>query len=128
MLGSRTGSNTSAEAVSLCMQGINIAPQGVSIAPTGLNVAPQGASIGPTLIAIGPYDTTVAPQVRAHLHNSLSAHARPCQCMLWSYPLQPLLTCAVHFLKVLALVVTTLQAMCAAPAAVYCALQHVQWS
>ena len=88
MLGSETGSNTSAEAVSLCMQGINIAPQGVSIAPTGLNVAPQGASIGPTLIAIGPYDTTVAPQVRAHLCNFLSAHARPCQCMLWSYLLQ----------------------------------------
>ena len=72
------------------MQGINIAPQGVSIAPTGLNVAPQGASIGPTLIAIGPYDTTVAPQVRALLHISLTAHARLCQCILCSCSLQHL--------------------------------------
>ena len=36
------------------------------------------------------------------------------------------LTRAVYLLKVLALVMTTLQAMCVAPAAVCCALQHMQ--
>ena len=111
------------------MQGINIAPQGVSIAPTGLNVAPQGASIGPTLIAIGPYDTTVAPQVRAYLHIQhclpMPGPASACCATMILYA-AALLVWAVHLFKLLTLVVITLQAMCVAPAAVCCALQHVQ--
>ena len=111
------------------VQGINIAPQGVSIAPTGLNVGPQGASIGPTLIAIGPYDTTVAPQVRAYLHIQhclpMPGPASACYATM-ILSAAALLVWAVHLFKLLILVVTTLQVMCVAPAAVCCALQHVQ--